>query len=237
MRYLSPDSGESGQWNSTDCLPGSVGWLVPRFDLFERFTRIFHPVVDLQGERTRWASLTQRAHTPWRSDIQLSELSLVEGNASPLPNGMGSTCLQELVALTGLLGAECSYGLWDGASWVSHDNIDDSNAVGINEQSWLTAPMISGRLDRQYRFFSGRINDLPNFGTYGRFFIERQPTVMWCQTGPICLMSDPDYDSSILASSDHIHKTLIRKAAELEVTEVFPWTSLLDRHPEGSATN
>lgn len=211
-----------------DCPPGSVGWLVPRYDEFESFTRIFHPITDLEGERTRWARLAQNSGTPWRSDTQFSELRSAVGTDSTSVDGMGSTCLSELAALVGLPGAQCSYGLWDGSSWVSHDDIEDDGGVGINEQSWLSAPFISGRLGRRYRMFSGRVGDLPNFGTSERFFVRRQPTMMWCNDGPMCLMSDPDYDSSIFASRELLQRTLIHNATELEIAQVFARTSLLE---------
>jgi hypothetical protein len=209
---------------------GSVGWLVPRADRYTAFTRLFHPIQssDPAGP-TRWQDLAARTGRTWHPQVQFNSIN-IGGSAqrySATLADLGSARLSRLVPQLDSPDTSCVIALSEINHWASYDAAFRRDTVesGVDQATWDAAAVLTSPL-RTHRLFLGVLEDLPQFGTRSGMFVQQQPTLLWDQEFTFCLATDPDYDSTILASSVAIQQRVLA-CPDLECLPVEPESSLL----------
>jgi hypothetical protein len=229
MKFLNPVRAD--MWWSAEGLPfGSVAWLIPNSDIYPAFTRIFHPVPRRSGlGEGSWRGLSVEAGLVWHSQVQFAHLSKSEEYNDPWLGNLGYHRLHRLTQiLRRAEDARCVVALWEGDSWISsrvREDVD-SEHVGIDAGAWDQAARLACPNRRTFRLFESSLPDVSNFGVRQAMFTQKQPTILWAADHSFTLATDPDYDSTILASDRDIQAEVLRDN-DLEALGIDAGGSLL----------
>jgi hypothetical protein len=190
-------------WTAPGFPFGSIGWFIPFSTAYESFTRVFHSVTE-DGADVSWHELASRQGVAWHPEIQFADLRYRDDHARL--GSLDEPRLRSLVRDLDAAGAgtECVLGLWDGETWVTAVGHEDSDTVTVRQEDWEASGGLrrSGPAPRVYRLFSAALAEVPDVGWYARSDLAwpQPPTVFWDAQGSFCVASDPDYDSTIVAS-------------------------------------
>lgn len=208
---------------------GSVGFLVPWVERFEAFTRLFHPVQRLStGRELQWRELAAESGSVWHPEVQFESIATSQDHSEAWLGDLGQKRLATVVQLLAL-SAElpCTFALWDGGNWISERPTDVPSEVGVDRRAWDCAPELSGAEHRRYKLLSGTIEDLPNLGNaVAGVWFHRQPTLAWAVDLSFCIATDPDYDSTVIATDRRAQERILR-SADLEAVQICVDSSLL----------
>ncbi len=235
---------------------GSVEWLVPWSERFENFVRIFHPPRGISGEFVTWGELAKTAGIQFNAETQFSAIAQSHLSARAPLGDMGHDALKALTDLIMRDGDQpCVFAIWEGESWrpnqtgstatvtrlaarqrvektVSDLHIDNLetewDAVVVEPETWnLAYELKAPRAHRVYRLFGGWLSDLDELHVmHNGNYAPHQPTLAWAEDFSVCLATDPDYDSTILAGSVALcHRVL--NAPGIEALSIARHGSLL----------
>lgn len=216
------------EWAAPGFPVGSVGWLIPFSPAYERFTRVFHSVTGGEGG-VSWQELAASKGIRWHPEIQFADLGYDTGSAwlGSLDESRFRSLVSDLLAAGS--GASCVLGLWEGEEWVTTAEHQGSGIVTVRQHDWER----SGQLYRPgpvrvYRLFTSALPDVPKVGRYSSSGTAetRPPTLFWDAQGSFCVASDPDYDSTIVAS-DPVTQARILADSDLEAEDIPAAGSLL----------
>jgi hypothetical protein len=210
---------DRSQWDPGEGSPfGSVAWLVPWSDHYESFTRIFHPVY-AGMEESSWRAMADLAGVAWEREIQFEQLGGDSCWSSVGDLGSARLAVLSAVLIEHVGDQPCTFGLWEGDAWISTTGLPgDPNGPYyiVDSESWRQSGTLTTML-RQYRLFKGLLSNLPRIGVRQQgMFVARQPTAMWNRGREVCLITDPDYDSSILAGPERLQSQVLNVGHSLE---------------------
>lgn len=184
--------------NTTPRVPATVQNLIPNTADYSSFTRVFH-TISSSGERIAWAVLAKQRGLLLEADTQFQDIDPDAGHA-----WRGTLDRDSYRRLLGLLPkpADDSYraALWVGKQW-NYSDLSRTATIGSNMRP-------------QRSYFVGRLSaaEVMEVGTVGPYRgLWSQPTVLWVENGPPwCVFSDPDFDSTIVASDMEIQSRLLK---------------------------
>ena len=226
-----------------------VGSVIP--DVFEAYARVFHPVVDGEGLRRRWADLAASNGRVAHREMQLHEIGRPLG--SPRPErydrndwlnraAWGSLPREELVALSEALASHsttpgrCWCCVWEGygqlhgavamfTSTTSGPPVGADPGASIAPGEVLDGPRVEVP-GRSYFLLRGRLSDLA--GLFD-FLGGQSPNVWWPDDRAWCVATEIDFAWTYVgASTAAIDAVLAERRLEAlpaKVTDRFSYDS------------
>ena len=255
MEFLNPRS-DTTTWDAPGLPFGSVAWLVPDSDSagFDTFTRLFHPISGgpSPSADTRWRDLAVSRGLEWHPEIQFASLTSADDPHQARLANLGQERIERVLRHVVEVAGEdvmCVAALSDIDAWASPPvpapaptpapapapapgsrRDDGAGTFGVSRDALDRAGRLTGPppLHRTYRRFEIHASDVSRFGVNvaGAMFIPTQPTLLIAADGSFCLATDPDYDSTILASSHALQNSVLRDEA-LESIAIDRTASLL----------
>jgi hypothetical protein len=219
---------------------GVVGSLIPVG--YESYVRIFHPVEDPNGNAVSWSQIADEARLPFSSTLQWDALAtkasksritsvssdLWEPERGSLDSSVFDSIGTVLRAFTPRP-SRCFYGLWNGRtearSEARAEGAANSPPVGI--RSLKATPDIQGPVfepwassGRQYLLLEGSMVCARTLKTFmGMDQLSwMSPQFMWPQDQTWCLVTDIDFDSTLVGGSAAVAEAL----TSVPVVEALP---------------
>lgn len=217
------------EWTASGFPFGSIGWFIPSSPAYERFTRVFHSVAQDGGE-VSWHELASRQGIKWHPEIQFADLHYNTEHAwlGNLDEDRFRSLVSDLIAAGA--GTRCVLGLWEGEQWVTTQDHQDSGLMTVRQDDWEAAGRLYGPKPprRIYHLFSSVLPDVPKLGlqVFSGITQMRPPTLFWDEQGSFCVASDPDYDSTIVASNSATQARILADP-DLEAEDIPAAGSLL----------
>ena len=218
--WIGPRLGPFGGW---------VGSVVPRG--FAAYARILHPVPDIGGEMTTWASVCavtgREPHALMQWDaIKAQGEGDDPGPSRAWPGGdpeVGNLHPQALEALCRVLtphtpDGRCIIGLWDGWGWIHGAPAVSNLSASRDGSPPAPAPVPPGPPDevrygprlrlpgRDYLLFTGTLAAAGALGhqVTATWFIPQSPNLIWPPDQSWFVATEIDFDSTLIGGSAEV---------------------------------